>query len=41
MPGKPRLFLSYVNGFKPYSDSCQKIAANGYAGFRLDAAATA
>jgi cyclohexanone monooxygenase len=41
VPGKPRLFLSYVNGFKPYSDSCQQIAVNGYVGFRLDAAATA
>lgn len=41
VPGKPRVFLAYVSGFKPYCDACEQVAKNGYVGFQLkmDAAA--
>lgn len=39
VPGKPRVFLAYVNGFKTYSDQCAQVAKRGYDGFRLHAEA--
>jgi len=36
VPGKPRVFMPYVGGFKVYSDKCDKIAENGYEGFFLE-----
>jgi cyclohexanone monooxygenase len=35
IPGKPRAFLPYAGGFHTYTDECDRIAARGYAGFRL------
>ncbi|MFZ5790188.1 MAG: flavin-containing monooxygenase [Pseudomonadota bacterium] len=35
VPGKPRVFMPYVDGFNVYSEVCGKIAATGYEGFRL------
>jgi cyclohexanone monooxygenase len=35
VPGKPRRFLPFVEGFNVYSDICADIAAHGYDGFRL------
>jgi cyclohexanone monooxygenase len=37
VPGKPRVFLPYVNGFSTYSRICDEIAAAGYRGFHLTA----
>ncbi len=34
VPGKPRVFLPYVNGFKSYCDQCDQVAKRGYEGFR-------
>jgi hypothetical protein len=39
VPGKPRVFMPYVDGFNIYSGICEKIAANGYEGFSLVRAA--
>ncbi len=39
IPGKPRVFMPYI-GFPPYVRRCNEVAASGYAGFRLTAAAT-
>ena len=36
VPGKPRVFLPYVNGVKTYGDICETVRAQGYEGFRLD-----
>ncbi|MEQ8859132.1 MAG: NAD(P)/FAD-dependent oxidoreductase [Pseudomonadales bacterium] len=36
IPGKPRIFMPYVGGYPRYRDRCDKVAANGYEGFRLD-----
>ena len=36
VPGKPRVFLPYVNGVKTYTAICEKVRAQGYEGFRLD-----
>ena len=36
IPGKPRVFLPYVGGFPRYEARCNDVAANGYAGFRID-----
>jgi cation diffusion facilitator CzcD-associated flavoprotein CzcO len=38
VPGKPRVFMPYVGGVGPYRDRCAQVAADGYAGFTLDAA---
>jgi cation diffusion facilitator CzcD-associated flavoprotein CzcO len=35
VPGKPRLFLPYVGGLHAYRNSCARVAADGYEGFRL------
>jgi cyclohexanone monooxygenase len=35
IPGKPRVFIPYVGGFDIYMEKCEKIAMNGYEGFRL------
>jgi cyclohexanone monooxygenase len=35
VPGKPRLFMPYVEGFKNYEAVCDRVAENGYAGFDL------
>ncbi|MDB6084946.1 MAG: cyclohexanone monooxygenase [Gammaproteobacteria bacterium] len=35
VPGKPRRFLPYVDGFNTYSRICDKIAADGYVGLNL------
>ncbi len=33
--GKPRGFMAYLGGWKPYLDRCDDCAAKGYEGFRL------
>ena len=33
VPGKPRVFLPYVKGFKAYSDICDSVVEKGYEGF--------
>jgi len=38
VPGKPRVFMPYVEGFNVYTGICQKIAAKGYEGFHLTGA---
>ncbi|CAF1309841.1 unnamed protein product [Adineta steineri] len=35
IPGKPRVFISYVGGFDIYMEKCEKIANNDYEGFHL------
>jgi cyclohexanone monooxygenase len=35
VPGKPRVFMPYVDGFATYSRVCDAIAAKGYEGFEL------
>jgi cation diffusion facilitator CzcD-associated flavoprotein CzcO len=35
IPGKSRVFLPYIGGFARYEETCNDIAARGYAGFRL------
>lgn len=35
IPGKPRVFLPYVDGFRAYCERCEEIAKLGYNGFRL------
>jgi cyclohexanone monooxygenase len=37
IPGKPRVFLPYVNGFKTYRAQCDQVARSGYKGFYLRA----
>lgn len=37
VPGKPRVFLPYVDGFSTYARICDGIAAAGYRGFHLTA----
>ncbi len=34
IPGKPRIFMPYVGGVDRYKQRCDKVAANGYEGFR-------
>lgn len=36
IPGKPRVFLPYIGGLGAYTQICDRIAANGYEGFRFD-----
>ncbi|MFV3127143.1 flavin-containing monooxygenase [Niveispirillum sp. KHB5.9] len=35
IPGKPNVFMIYVGGVGAYRDICDKVAADGYAGFTL------
>lgn len=35
VPGKPRVFLACLGGIESYAATCDRIAADGYAGFRL------
>ncbi|PSH55567.1 flavin-containing monooxygenase [Phyllobacterium sophorae] len=35
VPGKARVFMPYVDGFKVYADACEEVAKSGYRGFRL------
>jgi cyclohexanone monooxygenase len=35
VPGKPRVFLPYADGFAKYAGICAEVAAAGYRGFRL------
>jgi cyclohexanone monooxygenase len=35
VPGKPRVFMPYVNGFNFYEAACKDVAAHGYRGFHL------
>ena len=35
VPGKPRVFMPYVDGFSIYEATCKAIAADGYRGFHL------
>jgi cyclohexanone monooxygenase len=37
IPGKPRVFTTYVGGVGPYGEKCDQVAAAGYEGFALDA----
>ena len=41
IPGKPRVFMPYIGGVGAYRETCDKIAAKGYEGFRLAAPAHA
>jgi cyclohexanone monooxygenase len=38
VPGKPRVFLPYVGGLGNYTVICDKVAAEGYKGIRMQAA---
>ena len=33
VPGKKRVFMPYIGGWRTYRDKCNEIAAEGYAGF--------
>jgi cyclohexanone monooxygenase len=35
IPGKPRVFTTYVGGVGPYGEKCDQVAAAGYEGFAL------
>jgi cyclohexanone monooxygenase len=35
VPGKPQLFMPYVGGVGTYRQACDRIAAEGYPGFRF------
>ena len=35
VPGKPRVFMPYAAGVGPYREVCERVAANGYEGFRF------
>jgi cyclohexanone monooxygenase len=35
VPGKPRVFMAWVEGFGPYADICDEIASRGYEGLRI------
>jgi len=39
IPGKPRVFMPYIGGVGNYRQTCDRIAAEGYAGFHLAAPA--
>jgi cation diffusion facilitator CzcD-associated flavoprotein CzcO len=34
IPGKPRVFMAYLGGFRAYRERCEDVAARGYPGFR-------
>ena len=36
IPGKKRIFLPYAGGLPKYTETCDKVAASGYAGFSLE-----
>jgi len=33
IPGKPRVFMAYLGGFRAYRERCELVAASGYDGF--------
>jgi cyclohexanone monooxygenase len=35
VPGKKRVFMPYIGGWRAYRDRCNEIAADGYSGFSL------
>jgi len=35
IPGKPRIFMPYVGGVGTYRETCDEVAASGYAGFTV------
>ena len=35
IPGKPRIFMPYVGGVGAYRETCDEVAASGYAGFTV------
>ncbi|NGO55836.1 flavin-containing monooxygenase [Allomesorhizobium camelthorni] len=35
IPGKPRIFMPYVDGFHTYASICENMASKGYPGFQL------
>ena len=35
IPGKPRVFMPYAGGLNSYRERCDRIAAEGYSGFRF------
>ena len=35
VPGKPRVFLPYVGGLGVYREICDRVAGEGYTGFKL------
>lgn len=39
IPGKPRIFMPYIGGVPVYRQKCDEVAANGYEGFAMAAAA--
>ena len=39
IPGKPRVFMPYLGGVGAYRARCDAVAANGYEGFAVTAAA--
>jgi cyclohexanone monooxygenase len=39
IPGKPQIFMPYIGGVGAYRQICNDVAANGYAGFAMTAAA--
>jgi cyclohexanone monooxygenase len=39
IPGKPRIFMPYIGGVGAYRQICNDVAAKGYEGFRMEAAA--
>jgi cyclohexanone monooxygenase len=39
IPGKPRVFMPYIGGVGAYRQTCDEVAAKGYEGFVLTAAA--
>ena len=41
IPGKPRLFMPYIGGVGTYRKICEEIVADGYKGFRFEAASAA
>jgi cyclohexanone monooxygenase len=36
VPGKPRVFMPYAAGVGAYREVCDRVAGNGYEGFRFD-----
>jgi cyclohexanone monooxygenase len=39
IPGKPRIFMPYIGGVGVYRQICDDVAAKGYEGFAMTAAA--
>jgi cyclohexanone monooxygenase len=39
IPGKPRIFMPYIGGVGVYRQICNEVAAKGYEGFAMTAAA--